>query len=100
MAASLERTELVEKAAAHLQRGDLDKALSNYEVLFKRDPRDWNIANTLGDLYVRLGRSADAVEHFSALAERLPRLRIDGRTARRSSGMIRGFTRLPLRVAG
>ncbi|MGA5302092.1 cytochrome P450 [Nucisporomicrobium flavum] len=33
------------------------------------------------------------------LAERLPRLRIDGRTARRSSGMIRGFTRLPLRIA-
>ncbi|GID32440.1 cytochrome P450 [Paractinoplanes brasiliensis] len=42
----------------------------------------------------------EATVAVRALAERLPRLRIDGRTARRSSGMIRGFTRLPLHVGG
>jgi cytochrome P450 len=42
----------------------------------------------------------EATVAVRALAERLPHLRIDGRTARRTSGMIRGFTRLPLRTPG
>lgn len=79
MAASPDRTELVQKAAAHLHRGELDKALSHYVSLFKRDPSDWNIANTLGDLYVRMGKASEAVDHFSALAERLAS---DGFTAK------------------
>ena len=79
MAGTVDRTELVAKASTHLQRGELDKALAHYITLFKRDPGDWNIANTLGDLYVRMGRSGEAVDHFSTLAEGLAS---DGFTAK------------------
>jgi len=67
-----------------------------------REPTTANLAFGGGIHYCvghALGR-LEATVAVRAIAERLPHLRIDGRTPHRSSGMIRGFTRLPLRTAG
>jgi tetratricopeptide (TPR) repeat protein len=77
--ATLDRSGLIEKAASLVQRGDLNGALKQYVRLFEDSPSDWNVANTLGDLYVRLGKSDDAVAHFISLAEQLA---LDGFTAK------------------
>ncbi len=78
-ASSLGRSDLIEKAASLVQRGDLKGAIPRYAKLFQDNPADWNVANTLGDLYVRVGRSDDAVAHFGTLAEQLA---ADGFTAK------------------
>jgi tetratricopeptide (TPR) repeat protein len=74
-----DRSKLLEKAAGALTRGELDTAVKLYMKVFDEDPNDWNVGNTLGDLYVRAGRNDDAVSHFTMLAEQLA---ADGFTAR------------------
>jgi tetratricopeptide (TPR) repeat protein len=74
-----ERSRVIAKAAAALACGDLEAALKLYAKAFDDDPRDWNVGNALGDLYVRMGRTEDASSHFTMLAEQLA---ADGFTAR------------------
>ena len=74
-----DRSKLLEKAAGALTRGEVDTAVKLYMKVFDEDPHDWNVGNTLGDLYVRAGRNDDAVSHFTMLAEQLA---ADGFTAR------------------
>jgi len=71
MQASHERSAAIEKAARIMARGELDAALRLYLQIFDNDPHDWSVGNTVGDLYVRLGKADDAVSHFTMLAEQL-----------------------------
>ncbi len=73
------KTSAVEKAARLARDGALDAALKQYGDLFAMYPSDWGVANALGDLYARLGRTADAVAHFVRVAEQLD---ADGYTAK------------------
>ncbi|HSL20994.1 MAG TPA: hypothetical protein VK886_05620 [Vicinamibacterales bacterium] len=68
---TIDRSDLVDKAARLVTRGDLVGAASLYERLFQNDSKDWSIANTLGDLYVRIGKADAAIAHFTSLAEQL-----------------------------
>src|SRR5512144_682684 len=71
MAATADRSDAMEKAARLVQRGELGRALKAYVRLFEQDRRDWSVGNTLGDLYVRVGQSREAIAHFTSLAEQL-----------------------------
>ncbi len=71
MARTLNRTDLLDKAGRLVAKGELGGAIELYLKLFQNDPRDWSIGNSLGDLYVRLGRSNEAAAHFLSLAEQL-----------------------------
>ena len=71
MQASHERSAAIEKAARIMARGELDAALRLYLQIFDNDPHDWSVGNTLGDLYIRMGRVDEAVSHFMMLAEQL-----------------------------
>ncbi len=71
MARALDRSDLVDKAARLVTRGDLDGAVTLYEKLFQNDSKDWSIGNTLGDLYIRTGKADAAIAHFMSLAEHL-----------------------------
>ena len=71
MARTLNRTDLLDKAGRLAAKGELDGAVELYVKLFQNDPRDWSIGNTLGDLYVRMGKSSEATAHFLSLAEQL-----------------------------
>lgn len=71
MARTLNRTDLLDKAGRLVAKGELDGAVELYLKLFQNDRSDWSIGNTLGDLYVRLGRSNEATAHFLSLAEQL-----------------------------
>lgn len=70
-AKAIDRTDLLDKAARLVTRGDLKGAVSLYEQLFQYDSKDWSIGNTLGDLYTRVGQADAAIAHFMSLAEQL-----------------------------
>ena len=40
-----------------LRQGKLDAAIAEYLRVVEDQPRDWNAANMLGDLYARAGQS-------------------------------------------
>jgi tetratricopeptide (TPR) repeat protein len=63
------RDRIVQSAEKNLSRGRLDQALADYLTLLKETPSDTFALNKAGDLCVRMGRPADAIEHFNRIAE-------------------------------
>ena len=53
---ALDRDNTLKKAEKLLRQGRLDGAIAEYVKLVEDQPRDWNTANMLGDLYARAGR--------------------------------------------
>jgi tetratricopeptide (TPR) repeat protein len=65
------RAEVLKKAEKLLRTGKLDLAIAEYVRLIEEQPRDWNTRNTLGDLYVRASRPAEAVAQYTQIADHL-----------------------------
>ncbi len=67
----IDRAAALRNAEKLLRQGKLDQAIAEYVRVVEDQPRDWNTANILGDLYVR-GRQIDkAVEQFIRIADSL-----------------------------
>jgi tetratricopeptide (TPR) repeat protein len=66
---ALDRDDTLKKAEKLLRQGRLDGAIAEYVKLVEDQPRDWNTANTLGDLYARAGQTELAIGQYSRIAE-------------------------------
>lgn len=58
---------IIKEAQKHLARGQVDKAIAEWEKLAKDSP-DGNTFNTIGDLYLRKGKKSDAVYSYHKAA--------------------------------
>ncbi|HEX2342431.1 MAG TPA: tetratricopeptide repeat protein [Vicinamibacterales bacterium] len=65
----IDRAETLKKAEKALRQGRLDIAIAEYLHVVEDQPRDWNMANTLGDLYVRAGQPDKAAGQYVRIAE-------------------------------
>lgn len=70
---AIDRVATLRNAEKLLRQGKLDQAIGEYVRIVDDQPRDWNTANTLGDLYLRAGRIDEAVEQFTRIADGLSR---------------------------
>jgi tetratricopeptide (TPR) repeat protein len=68
---AIDRVALLRHADALVQQGKLDQAIAEYRRIVNDQPRDWNTANVLGDLYLRAGQIDKAVELFVRVADSL-----------------------------
>jgi tetratricopeptide (TPR) repeat protein len=68
---AVNRETTVIKAEKLVQQGKLAEAIAEYARFVADDPRDWSTINTLGDLYLRAGDPARAVEQFAIVADHL-----------------------------
>ena len=68
---AIDRAEAVKKAEKLLRQGKLDLAIAEYQRMIEEQPRDWNIRNTLGDLYVRASQLQKAVAQYEHIADHL-----------------------------
>lgn len=66
---ALDREDTLKKAEKLLRQGRLDAAISEYVRVVEDQPRDWNTANTLGDLYIRAKQPDKAVAQYSRIAQ-------------------------------
>jgi tetratricopeptide (TPR) repeat protein len=66
---SLDREDTLKKAEKLLRQGRLDAAIAEYLRVVEDQPRDWNTANTLGDLYVRANQADKAVAQYARIAD-------------------------------
>lgn len=66
---ALDRASVVRKADVFVREGKLDQAAAEYRALVDENPGDSGAANTLGDLYARLGDSVRAIEQYTRLGE-------------------------------
>ena len=68
---AIDRIATLRNAEKLLRQGKLDQAIAEYGKVIADDPRDWNTANLIGDLYVRAGKIDQAVEQFLQIANGL-----------------------------
>jgi tetratricopeptide (TPR) repeat protein len=66
---ALDREDTLKKAEKLLRQGRLDGAIAEYVRVVEDQPRDWNTANTLGDLYVRANQPEKAVAQYARIAD-------------------------------
>ena len=69
MSLAADREDTLKKAEKLLRQGRLDAAIAEYVRVVEDQPRDWNTANTLGDLYVRANQPDKAVAQYSRIAD-------------------------------
>jgi tetratricopeptide (TPR) repeat protein len=68
---AINRAEVLKKAEKLLRTGKLDLAIAEYVRLIEEQPRDWNMRNALGDLYVRANRPDQAIAQYLQIADHL-----------------------------
>lgn len=68
---AIDRDATLKNAEKFLRVGRLDAAISEYARVVEEQPRDWNTANALGDLYIRAGQPERAVPLYRRIAEHL-----------------------------
>jgi tetratricopeptide (TPR) repeat protein len=66
---ALDREETLKKAEKLLRQGRLEGAIAEYVRVVEDQPKDWNTANTLGDLYVRANQPDKAVAQYFRIAD-------------------------------
>jgi tetratricopeptide (TPR) repeat protein len=64
-----DKRKALQNALTFTQQGKWDKAITEYLAILKADPRDVTVYNNLGDLYARVGKSTEAIEHYLKLGE-------------------------------
>ncbi|MGE5245087.1 MAG: tetratricopeptide repeat protein [Betaproteobacteria bacterium] len=71
MPVPIDRGATLRNAEKLLRQGKLDAAIAEYVRLVEDQPRDWNTANLLGDLYVRTGQVDRGCNEFTRIADAL-----------------------------
>jgi tetratricopeptide (TPR) repeat protein len=66
---ALDREDTLKKAEKLLRQGKLETAIAEYLRVVEDQPRDWNTANTLGDLYARANQTGMAVGQYARIAD-------------------------------
>ena len=69
--APFDRDGALKRAEKALRLGRVDTAIEEYQALVLAQPRDWNSANALGDLFVRAGQLDKGVEQYTRIADHL-----------------------------
>ena len=66
-----DREAALKAAEKALKLGKVDAAIAEYVKVVEAQPRDWNSANTLGDLYVRSNKIDKGLEQYTRIADHL-----------------------------
>lgn len=73
MVAADSKAKLLRDAERFVIQGRIQQAIVEYLKIVQSDPQDILILNTVGDLFLRLGKTADATRCFSKVAEHFVR---------------------------
>jgi pilus assembly protein FimV len=67
---SINKRKILQSAQKYVQKGAFDKALKDYQTLLEADPKDVNLRLKVGDLYLRLNKTDEAVTAYLKVADR------------------------------
>ncbi len=66
-----DRESALKNAEKAIKQGRVDAAIAEYVKIVEAQPRDWNSANSLGDLYVRARQIEKGVQQYTRIADHL-----------------------------
>ena len=84
------KAKIIASAQKLAAQGKLKEAVNEYLKLYKEDPQDQTVLNTLGDLHVRLNRTSEGLTYFTKLAS----LYVSGGFLVRGIAMFKKITKL------
>ena len=65
----MDKSAIIERAQKYAAKGQLDKAIEEWQKLIQETPNDGNIYNTIGDLQLKRSSSQKAVEAYLKAAD-------------------------------
>ena len=68
MKEKLDKTKIIERAERQVKAGRIEEAIAEYKKLLTSEAPDISLHNIIGDLYVQLGRTAEAIQSFQTVA--------------------------------
>jgi tetratricopeptide (TPR) repeat protein len=66
-----DREAALKSAEKSLRLGKIEAAIADYLRIVEAQPRDWNSANALGDLYVRAKQTEKGIAQYTRIADHL-----------------------------
>lgn len=66
---SSDKSSIIEKAQKLAAKGQIDKAIEEWQKLIAETPNDGNIYNTIGDLHLKANHTKDAIEAYLKAAD-------------------------------
>src|SRR5438270_7257338 len=63
------KTKVLQAAERFVLQGKLQNAIAEYEKILKSDANDLTVMNTVGDLYIRVGRLDEGLQAFRKVAD-------------------------------
>src|SRR5689334_13927966 len=63
------KAKVLANAEKYVQQGKLNNAISEYEKIIEKDPKDLTVLNTIGDLYARVGQTEKAGDFFRKVGD-------------------------------
>src|SRR5512141_146093 len=70
---ALQRDKVMASAEKLVQKGKIEPAIKEYERLLDDNPNDVNTLNRIGDLWVRINRTDEAVKTYGRIADHYSR---------------------------
>ncbi len=64
----LDKNAIIRDAQKYTARGQIEKAVAEWQKLLRESPNDGNIYNTIGDLYLRIKAQKEAIESYRKAA--------------------------------
>ena len=64
-----EKSKIIDRAQKLVQKGYLDKAITDYKKIVDKDPKDATIRLRMGDLYVKIGKKSEAIKEYGEVAK-------------------------------
>jgi tetratricopeptide (TPR) repeat protein len=66
---AVDKAKLLKSAEKSIASGKIPQAIDDYLKILKENQRDWNLMIQVGDLYLKINKTAEAIQHFQRVAD-------------------------------
>ncbi|MCI0615755.1 hypothetical protein L0244_22450, partial [bacterium] len=65
----LDKAKTLKAAEKFVASGKIQQAIDEYSKILKENPRDWLLMITIGDLFLKINKTPEAIQHFQKVAD-------------------------------
>ncbi len=66
---ALDKAKTLKAAEKFVASGKIQQAIDEYSKILKENPRDWLLMITVGDLFLKINKTPEAIQHFQKVAD-------------------------------
>ena len=66
---AVDKAKILKSAEKFVAGGKIQQAVDEYLKILKENQRDWNLMIQVGDLYLKINKTAEAIQHFQKVAD-------------------------------